>query len=1550
VAVGLCLLGLGTIWGGCSGGEEQRKDETDVQLGNDVTGGDTTAGALHVELTSPEPGETFVAGADVSVVGRATLSNGSTSGMAWRVESDQTGVGREKTGTLDASGGFSAVLEGLGGGERTITVTIDPDGDHPVTETLSVTILTPAAAPTEVAITPDAPTTEDDLDATVAPAASEGQLVHYRWSRDGETLGTGQHLGRDKTTRGDVITVSAWYEVDGLPGQEASASVTIGNAAPSCAQVSLTPSGLATGDKDLSCACVGFDDPDDGDEDASTCAFYDDADGGALIDTAGSCTLPSEDTAKGMEIRCVLTPSDGQADGESVTAASTTGVTNTPPPAPTVTLTPGIGDATTPLTCNVTSGGPDIDDEETVILAVGWLVDGEVVEGATSVNTTAEDLGAIHGQAVRCSGQADDGQATSALVLSDTTLVLGNATPSLVNVFVEPDVIPATEAATLTCEPKDGTDPDGDELSYVYTWSIDGETLTGETDGTLTADAFARGDKVSCTAAACDPDGACSAPVNAKLTVTIGNAPPTVGGAGLVETPGYGQADGVAQPEDVFTCTYHDVEDLDGDSVDVTYGFYLVAEDGTVTELQTGDEAAYTVPEDLPEGATLHCTVTPSDDADTGAPTESGSIEIVSPSPVAPTVTVEAPDGAEGDVTCAITDPGRWLPDGATTVYWGVNGGAEVTGDATMSAAEVLSCDLLTCRVEVGTGEGAVSSNTASLQMALGSDCDDGDPCTGMACLAEGGCKATLISGPSCDDGDPCTVDDVCQSGTCTAGTQTCVEDRLSVAGPSAHRPTVTATPNHGYAAHWFGSGGGLSFLRLTDGAGSRVAEEVKTAPSVNTNFWNEAVMLGDGHLGVLRLDSHPAQLYVSCGGCWKEGSVSAYLGRYTTDGELVDETAVWTLEWAAHSVYPSWGNRNAGIGATKIQLLSFSDGSLGMIRSFTNGYRKTGIQLRPIAANLTASDPVTLVAQDAMGAADRFDVEVPADGIDHILVAWVGADGQSVEARRFNHDGSPQDGSVIAVADVGADVTAVRVAGFKNGRFVVLWEADGLDGAGFGVMGQRYDDGGIPIGEPFVATGATLGDQRLGDIVTLQSYDFVVAYRDTSDVDPAVTAQRFSSIAAPQGEAVVVNEASEVGGAAPGIAALEGDEWVVAWTDASGVVWTRRYTADGELAPRSAERRVAQTTSGDQRDGDAAREGGGNTFVAWTSPVYIGMGTEIVGRVFDGEGVAVTPEVAVNGYIEGPQSDPVVAGGPDRFVVAWTSEGEDGSVEGVYARRFDGAGEALGEAFGVPETTADTQRHPAVAMTSSGSFAVAWSGYTSSADSSDVYVRLYGSDGTAATGELRVNTSNTGGAQERPAIANIPFTEDYLVIWQTRHVSANGFDIYVRKVGADGATLSPELRVNAEVDGDQRGPALAISQGDVTAICWSSTASGDSDVWCQMLKTSTLAAQGQPFRAHGELPGNQEAPRLTWLSSGRLMVSYTTETLDHDGFAVQTARFDNLGGAVGARRTINRHWTADQRSPWLVAYDDAVFVGYESDQQDGDGYGAYFRVLPITP
>jgi hypothetical protein len=79
---------------------------------------------------------------------------------------------------------------------------------------------------------------------------------------------------------------------------------------------------------------------------------------------------------------------------------------------------------------------------------------------------------------------------------------------------------------------------------------------------------------------------------------------------------------------------------------------------------------------------------------------------------------------------------------------------------------------------------------------------------------------------------------------------------------------------------------------------------------------------------------------------------------------------------------------------------------------------------------------------------------------------------------------------------------------------------------------------------------------------------------------------------------------------------------------------------------------------------------------------------------------------VLVNTYTAGSQSNGAVAVAPDGgFVVAWASEGQDGSGNGVYAQRFDPYNNKVGGEFRVNTVTQGDQLSPAVAVDAYGKY-----------------------------------------------------------------------------------------------------------------------------------------------------------------------------------------------------------------------------------------------------
>ena len=109
-----------------------------------------------------------------------------------------------------------------------------------------------------------------------------------------------------------------------------------------------------------------------------------------------------------------------------------------------------------------------------------------------------------------------------------------------------------------------------------------------------------------------------------------------------------------------------------------------------------------------------------------------------------------------------------------------------------------------------------------------------------------------------------------------------------------------------------------------------------------------------------------------------------------------------------------------------------------------------------------------------------------------------------------------------------------------------------------------------------------------------------------------------------------------------------------------------------------------------------------------------------------------------------------VVALSAGGFLVTWQSLGQDGSGNGIYARRYQATGDAQGDEFRVNSYTRGGQLRPqAVSLTTVG-FAIFWTSDGHDGSPYDISGRFYAGNGRSQIAEFRVNTK-TGDAQTQP-------------------------------------------------------------------------------------------------------------------------------------------------------------------------------------------------------
>ncbi len=287
------------------------------------------------------------------------------------------------------------------------------------------------------------------------------------------------------------------------------------------------------------------------------------------------------------------------------------------------------------------------------------------------------------------------------------------------------------------------------------------------------------------------------------------------------------------------------------------------------------------------------------------------------------------------------------------------------------------------------------------------------------------------------------------------------------------------------------------------------------------------------------------------------------------------------------------------------------------------------------------------------------------------------------IYAQRYNAAGAKQGIETLINTTTPGSQTLPRVAMDADGDYVITWT--GSDASGTGVYMQRFDSAGAAVGSETRVNTTTTGIQERPSVALDANGDVVITWQSQGQDAPAETtnygiyAQRYNAAGAAQGSELLVNTITAGSQTRPRVAMDASGNFVIVWaspdTTTDDGIYLRRYSADGVAA--GSEIAVNTVITGEQYNPVVSLDASGDFVVAWESLEGdgIGNGYGIVARRYSANGVALdVAETVVNTTIAGDQYNSGVALDADGdFVVIW--QGPDSGIEGVYAQRFEGAG-----------------------------------------------------------------------------------------------------------------------------------------------------------------------------------------------------------------------------------------------------------------------------------
>lgn len=829
-----------------------------------------------------------------------------------------------------------------------------------------ITILnTPPTA--TVSIADEIALTTEDLVATATSDDVDGDEVALTWTwlRDGEKTGyTGDTVPASETVKGEVWTVVVSPADDEVSGLDVEASVSIDNSFPVADAVTLSPAEPAVTD-----VIVASAEGHDEDGDALSWSYSWSVDG-VVVDGETGPELPAGSFSKGQVVSVVAVPNDGFVDGEGVSAQVT--AVNSAPSLESAYVDPSLLREADSASC-VPAGWSDADGDAAGY-QLAWRVNGTEVSSEGTLSGSSFDKG----DSVVCVLTPDDGEALGAPVASEAVVV--SNTPPVLGAVAYDSSAPKT-GDDLTASVSGVSDVDGDAVSFSYAWSVNGSVVltegTSSASSTLSGSYYAKGDSVSVVVTPGDGDDLGSAVAGGS--VTVANTAPVVGAVALdLSAPA---------TDDVITASASGVDDVDGDSVSLTWSWSV---NGSVvaTETTSGTSSSLDGGTYFSSGDVVRVSVVPGDGTDSGSSVASSSVTVVNTVPSLDSVALSPASPAIGDDVVATASGGSDI-DGDTITYtyaWSIDG-SEVFSESSTATTSTLAS--------------SYTAKGSSITVSVTPSDADGDGSAVVSSAVSVVNTAPVASGVAFDTSTPDTDDVI----TATVSASDADGDSLTFAwswtvdGSEVFTETTSGTSSSLDGASYFDKGQVIvATATPDDGDGPGTA-----ATSASVTVVNAAPVLSSVSLASTDLTTST------------DASVSGF-GYSDADGDSVTATYAWTVNGSA-----------AGTGSTLASTEFVKDDVLQVTVTIDDGTDTDSLASASVTVGNTAPtaaavaiDPasptdaddllcdVTTAATDVDGDSLSYEVVWTKDGSE-----WTGATSTTVWA----------DDTVLA-ADLGAGET----------------------------------------------------------------------------------------------------------------------------------------------------------------------------------------------------------------------------------------------------------------------------------------------------------------------------------------------------------------------------------------------------------------------------------------------------------------------------------------------------------------------------------------------
>lgn len=306
---------------------------------------------------------------------------------------------------------------------------------------------------------------------------------------------------------------------------------------------------------------------------------------------------------------------------------------------------------------------------------------------------------------------------------------------------------------------------------------------------------------------------------------------------------------------------------------------------------------------------------------------------------------------------------------------------------------------------------------------------------------------------------------------------------------------------------------------------------------------------------------------------------------------------------------------------------------------------------------------------------------------------------------------------------------------------------------------------------------------------------------------------------------------------------------------------------------------------TGNQTEPAIAIDDAGLLLIAWQGPGADGD-EDIFARILDPNNHPITDELAVNTDAIGRQLYPNVAAGTDgTFIVVWESQLPDelGGNAAIRGQRFNSSGVPIGQEFWISESIYDC-RYPDIAADATGHFAVTW---TQDRTSDTIRACLFDPNGVPTTEPFGVSLAAIASIT-RPSIA-MSASGAFVIAWDGDPNRASLDDIHARCFAPDGTPRSGPFLVNSLRKGPQQWPQVAMTDVNEFTVVWQHE--HDDPNLATDIFARRLDIDGRPIdvetKLNGYVAGKQRYPEVAMALDGSLIAAWESDDQDGSGYGI---------------------------------------------------------------